>query len=139
MLIYDTRVVERWEKRRCEGQHRQLGRRSFIMQCGEKYMTARRGKDGLRHAGCGSGRACFNMFKNEDMVLQREWGKILMSLTSLLYKTRAVWPPQYAAEEKKPTLKYRSRRKNWKRCRLKYLNYRRGSTADLTRAVRNRR
>jgi hypothetical protein len=103
-------------------------------------MTARRGKTIYDTPVCGSGRACFNGSRTKDIVLQTEGGRRLMTLTSLLYKTRAVWPPrQYAAEQRKPTLKYRICPKNWERRRSKYLKYRRGSTADLTRAVRNGR
>ena len=61
---------------------------------------------------CGSGRACFNMFKSEGhSVIARQKGKTI-NVTSLLYKTRADWPPPQYAAENKPTLKCRSRLKN---------------------------
>ena len=121
----------------------------YNIMYGEIYMTARRG-GGRRF----TTRRCSVLAvhvstcsRAKDMVLQQRGGRRLMTLTSILYKTRAYWPPQYAEEEEKPTFKRRSslknwkrsRSKNWKRSRLKYSKYKRGSTADLTRAVRNGR
>ena len=78
---------------------------------------------------CGSSSACFNMFKSERHT--GRWGKTIND-TQLLYKTLAVWPPQYAAEEMKHTFKCRSFPKNWKCSLSKFLKYRRGNTAYLT-------
>ena len=82
------------------------------MQGEEIYYIQTEGEGDLRHAVVGFWTACF---KSDGHGVTDIKGRRLLSLTlltSLLYKTRAAWLPQYAAEEK-PTLKCRSRSKDW--------------------------
>ena len=66
MLIYDTRVVVRWEKQRCEDQSTDSRAETFYNRMlGEIYMTAIRGKMIHDTQVCDSGHACSNMFKSE--------------------------------------------------------------------------
>jgi hypothetical protein len=126
-----------------------VGRRRFILARRKTLFPQNAGRRDIlvRQKGkiydtqvCGSRRACFIMFKSEGHGITDRRVRRLMSLTlHRLYKTLAVWPPPQYAAEGKPALKCRSRPKYWKCSRSKYLKYRRGNTADLTRAVRNGR
>jgi len=115
-------------------------RRKNVQQNAERrdFTARQKREDHLRHAGVRFRRACFNRCKSEGHGVTARQEGYTINVTWLIYKTRAVWPPQYA-KEGKPALKCRSRSKYWKCSRSKYWKYRRGSIADLTRAVHNGR